>query len=452
MDRDVVIVGAGFAGLTAADALARRGLGVTVLEARDRVGGRVATVHLRDGTPVDIGGQWLGPTQDRMYALAQRFGAEVYPMFTGGDNRLLLEGKTSPFRGNIPLRAPLLVLYGLGKLLLSLDVFRRKIPLDAPWEAKGARALDQSTFGDWLRKNLSDKRARAIAKVAFESVFAADPDEVSLLHALFYMQSGGTFDALTKNEGGAQQDRVTGGIQAIAEGLARAVEGAGGEVVFGAPVRRIRQDESSVVVEAEGRTVTAARVIVAIPPQLAAGIVFEPALPGDHATLLSSLPMGAVIKCVAAYKEPFWRAQGLSGHSVSDEGPVHVTFDASPKSGHPGLLMGFVEGPPAREMAAWEPERRRQAVLACFARALGDEARHPVEYVDRPWTNEEWSRGCYAALFPPGVWTSVGSSLRRPEGRIHFAGTETATVWTGYIEGAVRSGERAAEEVGAAHV
>jgi monoamine oxidase len=447
MDRDVVIVGAGFAGLAAADVLSRRGLRVTVVEARERVGGRVATVRLADGTPIDIGGQWLGPTQDRMYALAKRFGAEVYPMFTGGHNRLLLDGKSSLFKGNLPLRAPPLVLLGLGWLLVKLDVLTRKISLDAPWTVRGARELDQRTFGDWIRRNVPDRRTAAIAKVAFESVFAADPDEVSLLHALYYMQSGGSFDRLTRNEGGAQQDRVTGGVQALAEGLARDVERAGGELFFSAPVHRIVQREGSVVVEAEGRTVTAARAIVAVPPPLGAEIAFEPGLPSDHASLLAALPMGAVIKCVAAYERPFWRDRGLSGHSVSDEGPVHVTFDASPKSGAPGLLLGFVEGTAAREMAKWEPERRREAALACFARMMGEEARSPVEYVDRAWPNEPWSRGCYAALFPPGVWTTLGSALRRSEGRIHWAGTETATVWNGYIEGAVRSGERAAAEV-----
>lgn len=447
MDHDVVIVGAGFAGLTAADALTKAGLKVAVLEARDRVGGRVMTVRLSDGTPVDVGGQWLGPTQDRMYALAARFGAPVYPMYVEGKNLLLLRGAETHFRGNLPLRAPILTLLGLGWVLVALEVLARRVPLEAPWEAARARDLDQQTFGDWIRRNVPDRRARSIVYVAFESVFAADPDEVSFLHALFYMRSGRSFDVLTKNEGGAQQDRITGGVQAIAEALARDVERSGGEVHFGSPAREVRQRPGSVEIVSDGRTFRGRRAIIAIPPPLAAEVRFDPALPSDRAELFRSLPMGAVIKCVAAYRRPFWRARGLSGHSVSDEGPLHVTFDASPSSGEPGLLMGFIEGPRARELAQWEPGRRRDAVLTCFARALGAEARDPFDYVDRAWTGEEWSRGCYAALFPPGVWTTLGAALRRQEDRLHFAGTETATVWSGYIEGAVRSGERAAAEV-----
>jgi len=193
--------------------------------------------------------------------------------------------------------------------------------------------------------------------------------------------------------------------------------------------------------------VRGAHAIVALPPPIAAELEVSPGLSDDRRELLSRLPMGAVIKCIAVYEQPFWRDRGLSGSSVSDEGPVHVTFDASPKSGRPGVMLGFIEGPVARELAPLASEERRRIALECFARCYGDEATRPIEYVDRAWTQEPYSRGCYAALFPPGVWTRYGHTLRKPEGRIHWAGTETSPIWNGYIEGAVRSGERAAEEI-----
>lgn len=446
-ETDVAIVGAGFAGLAAADTLVRAGRRVHVLEARDRVGGRVETHVLADGTTLDVGGQWLGPTQDRMYALCERFGAEVYPMYTSGKSLLRLGGRTRRYRGHIPLRAPLFTLANLGWVLARLELLARRIPLEAPWDAPDAAALDQRTLGDWVRRNIPNAHARAIVRVGIEAVFAADADELSLLHALFYMRSGGSFDALTRSSGGAQQDRVTGGIQQLADGLAQSVRDAGSTVELGCAVSRIEHDAGSVTVHAGGSAVRARHAIVAVPPPLASDIAFEPALSDDRRELLAHLPMGAVIKCIAVYDEPYWRTRGLSGASVSDEGPVHVTFDASPANGRPGVMLGFIEGPKARELAQLSTEERRPIVLRCFERCFGPDALRVREYVDRAWTNEPFSRGCYAALFPPGAWTRWGRTVRAPEGRIHWAGTETAPVWNGYIEGAVRSGERAAAEI-----
>jgi monoamine oxidase len=444
---DVAIVGAGFAGLAAADLLAHRGRRVQVIEARERVGGRVATVALADGTAIDLGGQWLGPSQDRMYALCRRFGREVYPMHTEGANLLRLGGTNRHYRGHIPFRTPIFTLVNLGWVLARLELLSRRIPLEAPWEAPDAAVLDQQTLGDWVRRNIPDRHARAIVRVGIEAVFAADADELSLLHALFYMRSGGGFDALTRSEAGAQQDRISGGIEPLAAALAASIREAGGIVALSQPVASIAQDDAGVTITSQTSEVRARFAVVAVPPPLAAEISFSPALSPEKASLLSRTPMGAVIKCVAIYERPYWRDKGLSGASISDEGPVHATFDASPKSGRPGVMLGFIEGPAARELARASEEERRRLVIGCFERCFGKEAREPLRYLDRAWTEEPFSRGCYAALFPPGVWTRFGRSLRRPEGRIHWAGTETSAIWNGYIEGAVRSGERAAEEI-----
>jgi len=446
MTFDCAVVGAGFAGLAAADVLATRGRRVCVLEARDRVGGRVCTVTLSDGTPVDIGGQWFGPTQERMYALCRRYKVATYPSYVDGNNLLLVGGKRRRHKGHIPTRAGAWTLANLAKALLQLDRLAKEVPLDAPWQAKRAEWLDQRTLGDWLRSNVSDRHAATMIQIGIESVFAADPDAISLLHAAFYMRSGNSFDFLTRSAGGAQQDRVSGGVQQLAQRLAHDVA-TNGEVLLETPVAAMAQDETGVTLHTHAGEVRAKRVIVAVPPPLAAAIDYTPDLSSERRALLARLPMGSVIKCVAAYRRAFWRDDGWSGATVSDEPPIHVTFDASPANGTPGMLLAFIEGEQARRLGRYTVAERRRIVLNALVRSFGGEARYPVEYVDRAWSNEAYSGGCYAAVFPPGVWTTVGHTLRRPEGRIHWAGSETATRWNGYIEGAVRSGERAAEEV-----
>ena len=159
------------------------------------------------------------------------------------------------------------------------------------------------------------------------------------------------------------------------------------------------------------------------------------------------MPAGAVIKTMAVYPEPFWRAAGLNGQVATAQPPVEVTFDNSPPSGRPGVLLAFVEGPSAVELGRSGPSELREAVLASLVRFFGPEAADPVEFVAQDWQAEEWTRGCYGAHLPPGAWTRFGPALRRPCGPIHWAGAETATVWSGYMDGAVESGERVADEV-----
>ena len=150
------------------------------------------------------------------------------------------------------------------------------------------------------------------------------------------------------------------------------------------------------------------------------------------------------MKVFAVYDEPFWRRSGLNGQVASDRGPVKVTFDNSPPSGSPGVLMGFLEGYEARMWVRRSETERREAVLGSFARYFGPEAARPREYVEKDWMAEEFTRGCYGAHFTPGVWTSYGEALRQSVGRIHWAGAETSPVWNGYLEGAVRTGEQVA--------
>jgi len=447
MSCDVAVLGAGFAGLAAARALddaAKSGgekLQTVVLEARSRVGGRVFTSTLDDGTWVDLGGQWLGAGQERLAHWIARHGLETYKTWTAGQNVLLWRGKRTLYRGTIP-RLPWMTLIGVAWAQFRLDRMAKKVPLSAPWEAKDAAEWDAQSFGRWMRENVGSDVARELLAIGMETVFAENAENYSLLHALFYIRSGKDTDTLLGSEGGAQDTRVKGGMQRLANAMAEGLD-----VRLGTPARRIVWTEDGATVHCDELVVKARRVILTLPPPLMNELVFEPALPASRRALHEGMPMGAAGKCVAVYDEPFWRKDGLSGMCVSDEGPCHVTFDSSPPEGRPGVLLGFVEADGARELAKLGEAERRESVLACFAKYFGEQARSPGSYADKLWAQDEWARGCYGAFCPPGLLTRHGSALREPVGALHWAGTETATVWSGYIDGALSSGERAASEV-----
>ena len=444
-DADVVIVGAGMAGLAAADRLRSGGSSVLVLEARDRVGGRMLTETLGEGpATVDVGGQWVGPTQHRAVALIERLGLETFPTHATGDS--LLERPGRPllrYRGNIPRINPL-ALADVGQAQLRLDRMARTVPLDAPWSARRARRWDRQTFASWLDRNVATGEARALLELAVAAVWACEPEDLSLLHALFYIHSGGSFDDLIGTDGGAQQDRVVGGTQQLATRLAGEL---GDRVRLSAPVTEIRHDGDGVRVRAGGEEITAARAVVALAPTLAARIAYDPPLPAARDQLCQRVPMGSVIKCMAIFDEPFWRADGLSGQAASLPGPARVVFDNSPRDESAGVLLGFLEGRHARELSPRPRDERRDAVVGTFTRLFGPRAERPTAYVERDWSIDPWSRGCYTGLFVPGAWTGFGRALRAPVGRLHWAGTETAERWSGYIDGAIGSGERVADEV-----
>src|SRR5690606_20925994 len=299
-----------------------------------------------------------------------------------------------------------------------LDQLAKEVPLEAPWTAKRAAEWDATTLDSFLRANAPSRTARKILKYAMETVFAADPADISLLHALFYIRSGGSLDLLLSSEGGAQQDRIVGGMQRFAEALARSVEGS---MRLSSPATAIEHAADRVVVRTDRDAVSAKRVIVALPPMLAGRLRYEPALPAARDQLTQRVPQGIVIKCLAIYEEPFWRLDGLSGHGITDAGPAHILFDASPPDGSHGVLLAFIEGKAARTWSGRPEGDRRTAVLACLARCFGERAERPVAYVDKCWADDEWSRGCYAGYFPPGVWTSSGHALRAPIGPLHWA-------------------------------
>ncbi|WP_216328198.1 flavin monoamine oxidase family protein [Deinococcus aestuarii] len=440
---DVIVVGAGLAGLTAARRLTQAGWRVRVLEARDRVGGRTHTIRLPlTGVSVDVGGQWVGPNQPHVMALIRELGLEVYPTHDEGQNLAHLLGKTLRYRGLIPPLPPH-VLADYALLSGRFEALARRIPKEAPWTAPKAEALDSETFDTWITRHARTPQTRALMRLYAGAVFSADAREISLLHALTYTAHGGGINGHTLIRGHALQDRVLGGAQAIAQRLADDLD----DVRLSSPVMKVEQDGEGVTLHTPNGPHRAVLAVLAVPPALLSGVGFDPPLPPRRAQLQQRLPMGAVVKFMAVYERPFWRDAGLSGMAISDEGPVTVTFDNSPPQGLPGVLLGFIEGGEARALMGASETARRNAALARLARLFGPEALHPLETVERDWSAEPHSGGCYGALFGPGVWTGYGEALRDPVGRLHWAGAETARVWMNYMDGAVESGERAAAEV-----
>jgi len=445
LETDVVVVGAGLAGLACARELERAGLAAAVLEARDRVGGRILGREIAPDTVVELGAQWVGPGQDRVLALAAELGVDTYPTYRKG-MRLFEHGdKVTRYRGTIPRLNPL-VLAEVQAALWRIDRLARRVPCEAPWEAPRAHRLDAETAASWIRRSVRSATARKLLALAVEAVWACEPEDLSFLHMLFYVRSAGGFERLLETEGGAQERRFVGGSQLLPHRLAAELAS---PPVLRSPVRRIEWGDDRVTVIADRARFRARRCVVALPPPLACRIEYDPPLPALRDQLAQRTPLGTVIKCMAVYDEPFWRDEGLSGEATSTVGPVGVTFDNSPPQGRPGVLLGFLEGRAARTLAGATVAQRREAVLACFARLFGPRAARPRDFVEHSWADDPWSRGCYGCHFTPGTWTAYGSAWRRPVGSIHWAGAEYATRWNGYMDGAVRSGEETARTLAA---
>lgn len=445
-DVDVVVVGAGFAGLTAARALSDAGRSVAVLEARDRVGGRTCTEE-HHGTWIDLGGQWIGPGQDRIAALVDELGFRTYPQPEAGDD-ILLDGTDVRRVPDVAAGFDDAELTSYIELVAALEEVAGQVPLDAPWAAPHADEWDGMSLREWVRSREVTARVAALFEVGVQAVFAASSAQLSLLHAAHYVHSAGDWSKLTDSEGGAQQDRVEGGMQPVAERLGALLPD--GCLRLGHAVTAVRHADG-VRVEATGPdgavVLHASRAVVAVPPTLAGRISYDPPLPAMRDQLVQHMPQGSVIKFHVLYDDPWWRAEGLSGMVLAPGEPIGVTFDCTPPSGTPGLVSGFFEGPSAVAAGEQTTDERRAIVVDVLARAWGDRARDVLGYVDRDWSAEPFTRGCYGAHLPPGAWTVYGPALRRPVGAIHWAGTETAERWTGYIDGAIDSGQRVAAEV-----
>jgi monoamine oxidase len=439
-DPDVIIVGAGIAGLVAARGLTERGRYVSVLEARDRVGGRLLSETGPEGVVIELGGQWVGPEHDRTRALAATLGLCLCDLPAEGDATAMIDGKRLSMAGSVPGAEPS-IRDDLCRAAAKLDDLVAATRLEDPAAGPQMQAFDRELAADWLARNLATVGGRAIARGLVEMCFAYTAEETSMLGFLFDIRAAGSIAGVLD----AQAQVVAGGAQQLAIGLAREL---GERVVTGARVIEVSWEPGRVTLTAGDRRWSAAAAVFCIPPRLLGEVAFTPALPAARQAL-NAMPTGNVIKLVAVYPRPFWRAHGHSGSTFSIGAPLTVTVDVSPLDGHRGVLLALACATAADRLRLERSgPAREQLALRALVECLGDQASRPERLYMRDWSAEPLTGGCYAGHFVPGILNAAGGALRTPVPPLYFAGTETALEWHGYIEGAVRSGERVAEQIG----
>jgi monoamine oxidase len=376
----------------------------------------------------------------------------TFDTYTAGSLLWYENGKAQKYNGQIPPASDPVAIAELGEVVLpELNKMAATVPVATPWTAPNALVWDSQTCATWADNNLSTTEGRELFNLAVEAVLSVESQDISFLYFLWYVAQAGGVSPLIGNAGtGTAQDyRVTGGTQLISIKMAEQL-GIGKRVLLNNPVRKITQDRTGATVYADNAVVRCEQVIVAMPPTLTGAIIYEPQLTAQRRQLCQRIPVGSLIKTIAIYDEPFWRAQGLNGEVTSTQGTVGAMFDACPASGTPGVLLGFIDGDPARALDDKPFAVRKAAALASYVDYFGPQAANPKYYYDHVWAQEIYTGGCPVGVMPPGVLTEYGPALREPIGRIHWAGTETATVWIGYMDGGVQAGQRAATEVLAA--
>ena len=449
---DVLILGAGYAGLAAARHLRSRGRKIAVIEANDRVGGRARDRTLGDGRRVELGGQYIVPDQTRVRELARELGLEPYASWNEGDWFLGFQGRVGRYRSS-PARClvddlgqPPAVRSEIEATVQELTELYLSVPAATPWLHPKAVEWDGVTFESWLEGRVKTKPARRFFSLATNQAFSTEPAEISLLQMLWFLKTSHGLPGWAL--GGPQADRLDGGTGLLAERLA---EGLGKDVLLGQPVQSVHQGDGTVSITTGRGTYRASAALVCLPPHLTNTVRFDPPLPSDLYRAFDGLQAGMAIKVQAVYEVPFWRGDGWSGNGIAFEGPQAFTFDNTPRAGTPGVLLGFISAAQATKWSRLPPERRKAAALGRWAEVFGKPALEPIDYFEMNWPAEPFIRAGHGCHFSPGVWKALGPALggeRMPRfGRVWWASSDLAKDWVGYLEGAIRAGEQAGREI-----
>lgn len=436
---DVLVFGAGLSGLYAARSLYRAGLTVTVLEARDRVGGRVLSQTLADGTIIDLGGQWIGPGQRRMYALAQEYGLKTIVTHTQGKNvfstgdRYQVTSDTMPPLSWLGKLDSLQVSWRIGLLLNQLSVAE-------PWRHPRAGSLDKLSFTRWVEKNTIFKEARSYWLHLVEEGICVSADQVSPLEVLHQIATIGGLEKLET----AEYEFFADGAQTIARRMA---EELGDSIHLQTPVRSLKRQGKFLQAITEQGEFTGKQVILALPPQLIHQITFENGLTNPFPDQPEDWVLGQIVKTLIIYDHAWWREKGLSGIANTPDEPIEALADSSSPDGKPGILVAFASGLRAVQLSQMESETRKAAILAYLQKVLGQASKHPTDFVSMDWISEPFSQGGFASRWGIGGWSRQQNSLMSLDHGIHVAGTETAAEWRSYMEGALQSAERVSTEV-----
>ncbi|KAJ9639283.1 uncharacterized protein PV06_10002 [Exophiala oligosperma] len=448
---DVIVVGAGFSGLAAATRLVSAGKSVIVLEARDRVGGKVYDKKAANGALFELGAAYIGPCQDRILALAAELGIGTHLNYSVGQSVYYNAGSRVTYdAGNLPIGAD--GLQQLGEAVQAIDSMALKVDAREPWSHHEARSWDSVTLASWIQSRITDANAYKVFQASIRALMSAEPEDLSLLQFVTYVgragneRNPGNLARLMGTTDGAQERRLVGGTQLIALRLA---EKLGNQVIkLRSPVTRIDLQDGVYDVSGANFHARSTSVVMALAPPLATRITYSPPLPAGRDQMSQRMPMGSLGKAIATYDRPFWRDEGLNGHAVGINGcTVQTTFDASPNDGTSGAIIGFLEANVMRRLDSASEEDIQKLVVEDFVNFFGPKARNVKEWIIFRWDLEEYSRGGHFAICPPNVMTQFGKTIRERVGNLYFAGTEASPYWAGFMEGAIRAGESAADQI-----
>ncbi|OWY45744.1 amine oxidase [Alternaria alternata] len=452
---DVAIIGGGFSGLVAAKDLVAANKSVVVLEARDRVGGRVFDTQFPDGTATYLGAQFVGPGQTRMVALSKEMGVDFFTPHTEGNIVLYINGTRSQISNESNATGSAAIdnasLAEIALVEKTLDSFARELDPAAPWDHPRANEWDSQTFSNWLDSNVISPYVKFAYNLLVGAGVCEEIKGISFFSTLISIGTNRAKDdpnpsgLLSGAEGGAEAFICKGGCQNVAIRIAKLLGPT--RVQLNSPVRLIEKTRNGYKIQTDNGIVTAQKVVIAIPPAMAARIRYLPPLPAGRDQLSQRTPMGSVAKIIAQYKSPFWRASGLSGRAFSNMGLSTVVWDISPEDGSSGVLLGFVSGDRARSIDGKSQAEIESLATKDFVSYFGAEAANVKAWKIQQWDQEEYTRGGFDSNYGPGTLTSLGKYLAAPYEGIHFAGVETAQFWRGYMDGAISAGERVAAEV-----